>query len=187
MWNNNIMKWLESAAIKWEIHRNINWFVLKYRTRKEMEMSFICLQHYYTIGIYLLVHIGVLIFMSEVQGRFFILCYRRNVHESLEKETQNRFYQWKVYFFSGSFCISTMTPGPFISCIGNIILLDLHMKGQYSLLNKKGTFWNFKEFQWRTELCDNTWKTQFRHWIPTWSNFFKIMTSLICSDVKGHA
>lgn len=78
-----------------------------------MEMSFICLQHYYTIGIYLLVHIGVLIFMSEVQGRFFILCYRRNVHESLEKETQNRFYQWKVYFFSGSFCISTMTPRAF--------------------------------------------------------------------------
>lgn len=76
--------------------------------------------------------------MSEVQGKLF---YGTDTsHMKDWEETQNRFYWWKVYTFSGSFCISMMTPGPFISCIGNIILLNLHMKGQLTLLNKKGTF-----------------------------------------------
>lgn len=187
-----IISWynsFESKAIKWEIHHIINWFVFKYRTRKEMEFSFICPQHYYTIGIYLLVHIGVLIFMSEVQGRFFILRYRHKVHERLRRNTKS--VEWKVYTFSVSFCISMMTPGPFISCIGNIILLDLHMKGQHSFFNKKGTFFNFKELKWWTELLIGFVITHEKHRsdtvIQTQSNFFKIMASLISSDVKGHA
>lgn len=85
-----------------------------------------------------------------------------------EKTPQNRFISGECTF-SGSFCISTMTPGPFISCIGKIILLDLHMKGQHSLLNKKGTFFFLLQrikMMNRTfdRLCDNTWKTLwFKH------------------------
>lgn len=94
------------------------------------------------------------------------------------------------YTFSVSFCISMMTPGPFISCIGNIILLDLHMKGQHILLNKKGTFFNFKELKWWTELLIGFVITHEKHRsdsvIQTQSNFFKIMAFLISSDVKGH-
>lgn len=109
------------------IQCNINWFVIK--TRRPGNLIF-----FHHIGIYLLEHKGVLIFMSEVQGGFLILCYRHNVHESLERNTKSVL---SVYFFLGVSALAQWPPGPFISCIGNIILLDLHMKGQYSFRNKK--------------------------------------------------
>lgn len=86
-------------------------------------------------------HCGVNI--SVVQGRCWILWHRHNIHERLGIKHEISFISEECIFF----CISTMTPGLFISSIGRIHLSDLHMKDPHFLFNKKGTCFNFKEVQ----------------------------------------